>query len=296
MSESDSTGLIAVDGGGTNCRISLVIDDRRTDIRTGSTNVSTDLGAAIETIRQGLEVIAIKAGIAMTEIVGYPAYVGLSGLMGATMAQRVAQDLPLTNVVVENDQKTAVIGALGTCDGAVAGIGTGSFLARQSQDVIQFVGGYGFQLGDEASGAALGQALLKRVLLVKDGLETGSALTKMVFAEFDDDVNNIVTFGQTAIPQSYARYAPQVVEAANLDDRIGLALMRAGADYIEHAITTLGWRAGEAICLMGGLAPHYQPYLSPAIAAAVIPPKNNALDGALVLAARINSCADRNIL
>jgi glucosamine kinase len=289
MSESHPAGLIAIDGGGTNCRICLVVDDRRSEIRIGSTNVSTDLAAAIETIRLGLEAVAKKAGIEMEELSHYPAYVGLAGLMGPAMAQRVAKNLPLINLIVEDDRKIAVVGALGTDDGVVAGIGTGSFLARQSQGVIQFIGGYGPQLGDEASGASLGRALLARTLLVKDGLESRSPLTEMIFSEFDNDANHIVEFGQTAAPINYARYAPRVVETAKAGDSVSLTLMQSGADYIVRGINILGWCPGETLCLIGGVAPHYQSYLPPVLSAAITPPKSSALDGALALAARINN-------
>ncbi len=293
MSKAESDGLIGVDGGGTNCRISLLHDGRRTDIKIGSANVYTNLDAAIETIRQGLEQAAEKAGITMSGLRSYPAYIGLAGLMGSTMARRVLEGLPLDNAMVEDDRKSAVVGAHGACDGSVAGIGTGSFLARQSQGIIQFIGGYGFQLGDEASGATLGRSLLSRILLIKDGLETASVLTETVFAEFNSDVNHVVEFGKTAIPQSYARYAPRVVEAAKAGDIAGQTIMRAGADYIERGIRKLGWHTGEALCLIGGLAPHYQPYLSPELAQAVTAPKNSALDATLALAARINSNTDK---
>ncbi len=289
MNDSNTAGLIAIDGGGTNCRICLMLNGNRTEVRTGSANVSTDLEGSIRTIRQGLEAVATKAGITMKEFSEFQAYVGLAGVISPAMAKLIKTSLPLANATVEDDRSSAVVGALGADDGSVAGIGTGSFLARQDKGVIRFVGGHGPQLGDEASGASLGQALLASVLLVSDGLQTGTEFTDRIFAEFDGDTTRIVEFGQSATPQNFARYAPQIVEAAQAGDSVCLALMRAGAIYIERGIKSLGWIGKETLCLVGGVAPHYQSYLPPLMAAAVKPPKSNALDGALVLAGRINS-------
>jgi len=293
MGKLDSIGLIGVDGGGTNCRIALLHKGQRSEIRSGATNVTTDLEAAINTIREGLQAIAEQAGLSMAELRDYPTYLGLAGVMEPAMEKRVAEALPLENVVVEDDRKSAVKGALGDNDGSVAGIGTGSFLARQSDRHIDLVGGYGPQLGDEASGAWLGRSLLSHVLLVKDRLLNGSALTDAVFDEYQRDASRVVAFGHSAAPIDYARYAPRIVEAAQNDDDIALRLLTAGANYIERGLTALGWKKGEPLCLMGGLAPHYQLYLNDEMAVAVVDAKSSALDGTLALAASIQSKTDQ---
>ncbi len=292
MNNSDSFGLIGIDGGGTNCRIALLHNGRRSEFRSGATNVSTNLEAAIANIREGLEAVAQQAGVSMHELHNYPAYLGLAGIMGQAMAQRVADALPLRCVVVEDDRKSAVKGALGDNDSSVAGIGTGSFLARQVQGKIHLLGGYGPQLGDEASGAWLGRSLLAQILLVKDRMQTGSALTAAVFDEFDRDANQMVAFARSAAPQDYARYAPRIVEASKIGDKVALRLLKEGADYIEHGLTVLGWCTGEPLCLVGGLAPHYQPLLNDELACAVVSAKSSALDGTLALAMRIH-CNDK---
>ena len=292
MSASDSNGVIGVDGGGTHCRMALLYNGIRSEVRAGATNVTTDLEAATLTICKGLEALAQQAGLSMQELRGFAAYLGLAGITGAAIARKVADALPLDFVVVEDDRNCAVKGALADEDGCVAGIGTGSFLARQESGNIQLMGGYGPQLGDEASGAWLGRSLLARVLLVVDGLLEGSTLSDTVFSEFDRDTSKVIAFARTALPREYAQYAPRIVKAGQLGDDIAIQLLSEGAGYIERGLLAMGWCEGEPLCLMGGLAPHYRGYLRSKMANAVIEPKGSALDGTLVLAARLQSNKD----
>jgi glucosamine kinase len=279
--------IVAVDGGGTSCRIAVLRDGVRSDVTTGSANVASDRSAAIKTINDALAEVAGIAGLPLPTLRKCPAYLGLAGVMSAADGAAVAQALALENGVVADDRIATVKGALGEGDGAVAGIGTGSFLGRQDDGVIRLIGGYGLGLGDEASGAWLGRALLARVLLVVDGLAGASILTDRVLAYFDGEVAGIVGFSTTAQPRDYGRFAPWITRAAHDGDAIAQELMHSGADYISKALRALGWQPGEVLCLTGGVGPQYQPYLPTEMAACVTAPNGSGLDGALALAARI---------
>jgi len=279
--------LVAVDGGGTSCRIAVLRDGVRSDITTGSANVASDRGAAIRTINDALTEVAGIAGLPLPALRKCPAYLGLAGVMSLADGAAVAAALALENGVVADDRIATVKGAMGAGDGAVAGIGTGSFLGRQDRGVIRLIGGYGLGLGDEASGAWLGRTLLARVLLVVDGLAGGSALTDRVLADFGGEVAGIVGFSTTAQPRDYGRFAPWITRAAHDGDIIARELMQSGAEYIARALRALGWKPGEALCLTGGVGPQYQAYLPAEMAACVTAPMGSGLDGALALAAQI---------
>ena len=147
MSESPDTGLVGIDGGGTSCRIALKWRGRRTEVVLGSANVTTDFRGAVQLIRKGLKDVAAKAGLFEEDLQDWPAYLGLAGVVDEADAQAVADALPLKAVVIEDDRHATVVGALGDVDGTVAGVGTGSFLARRSGARLHLVGGVGAEIG-----------------------------------------------------------------------------------------------------------------------------------------------------
>ncbi|MDI3337311.1 BadF/BadG/BcrA/BcrD ATPase family protein [Defluviimonas aestuarii] len=286
MKRHDSL-TIGLDGGGTSSRAALIFgfEGRRVEAAGGPANVS-DFGGAIARINDLLERLAETAGISFGEVAGATAHVGLAGVMDAAMAARVAAALPFKRVVVTDDQPTMIAGALGDQDGAVAAIGTGSFIGRQTAGVIRVLGGWGFLLGDQASGAWLGRQLLQETLMAGDGMAPHSPLTAAIYKRFGNG-SGIVAFALSSSPVDFATLAPEIVTAAKSGDAVAVRLMREGATYIESALTTLGLTEGETICMTGGLGPAYADWLGPGLASRIRAAEGTALDGALLLAARL---------
>ncbi|HID68805.1 MAG TPA: ATPase, partial [Roseibacterium sp.] len=167
MACTQNRSVIGVDGGGTNCRFAMLHQGRRVDFQSGSANASSDLDAALATLRQGLSGLAKAAGLALSDITDVPTFIGLAGVLDQDIATALSRNLPLTCIRIEDDRRPAMVGALGVSDGYVIGIGTGSFLGRRACGVDRLIGGWGLILGDEASGAYLGRQLLRRVLQVE---------------------------------------------------------------------------------------------------------------------------------
>ena len=95
------------------------------------------------------------------------------GLAGANMAgagARLAGRLPFAAVRIETDALVALKGALGAEDGIAATLGTGSVFGVQRGGAARILGGWGFLLGDQGSGARIGRALFEAALLAHDGL------------------------------------------------------------------------------------------------------------------------------
>lgn len=275
--------IIGMDGGGSGCRAALVLGAARHEVALGPANVTTGFDPALATIRAALVALAARAGVDPAALAAAPAHLGLAGVTGPALAARVAAALPLARATVTDDRPTTIAGALGAADGAVAAIGTGSFVGRQAAGAITGAGGWGFHLGDQASGAWLVRRCLEEVLLALDGLAPLTGLGRSVLKRHADDPAAIVAFSLDAVPADYAAHARAVVAAAEAGDRLGARLMAEGADYIRRALAALGWRRGEALCLAGGLGPAYARWLGlgPVTAA-----RGSALDGALALAAR----------
>lgn len=274
--------LIGLDGGGTSCRAALLLGGVRHEVTRGPANVSTDFDAALVTIRDALDGLAAKAGLGPAALAGASAHLGLAGVMSPAIAARVAAALPLPGAVVTDDRPTTIAGALGDADGAVAAIGTGSFLGRQAGGRVSGIGGWGFYIGDQAAGAWLMRRCLEEVMLAVDGIAAETDLTRRILAEHGHDPGQIVLFSLSARPADYARMAREVVAAAEAGDPLGTRLMTEGADYIRAGLCVLGWRPGETLCLAGGLGPAYARWLGEPVVTA----KGSALDGALLLAAR----------
>lgn len=280
---------IGVDGGGTACRAALVGARGRVEAAGGSANVS-DFDRAIGTITDTLARLFTAAGADSDTRARASLHLGLAGVTGPALAARVETALraalPARTITVSGDQTTTIAGALGAADGAVAGIGTGSFIGRQHGGRITSLGGHGFLLGDQASGAWLGKRLMQELLLAEDGITAHSDLTRAARDSHGGERAGVIAFALGARPADFARLAPQVVGAAQYGDAVGARLMREGADYILSALAALGWSGDEPLCLTGGLGPAYRDWLPETVARRLTAPRGTALDGALALAAR----------
>ena len=286
MRDASTEILIGVDGGGTSCRFALSHAGGRVEHRAGPANVYSDFTSALQTLTDGLDALAGLAGL--TDLTRARIYLGLAGVTGPDMAEKVAAALPFAHVAVADDRRSAVTGALGTRDGAVLGIGTGSFLARRYQGQVVLMGGWGLVLGDEASGAYLGRCLLQNILHVVDGLSPATPLTMAVLEKFGGTAARLVGFARNASPADYAAIAPDILAAAKAGDAVARALLEDGAAYILRGLGALGWQPGEAICPLGGVAGHYAAFLPADVAACFVTPAGTALDGALALAAEVD--------
>jgi glucosamine kinase len=281
MRDSNTECLFGIDGGGSTCRFALLTGSGRFDLSLGAANAFTDRAGAIATLREGIAALAAQAGLTDAEVAGGRLHAGLAGIMTAADAGHVAGALPVRQARVTDDRPTSLRGALGGADGTLAAIGTGSFFGRQHDGETRFIGGWGFRLGDEASGAWLGRSLLSAVLHAVDGLRPRTPLAEAVLAEFDGAPADLVTAAQDYAPRDFAALAARAVDAAGRNDPLAADLMRDGAAWLMAAVTALGWTRGEPLCLIGGLGPHYAAFLDAEVSA----PLGTALDGALALAA-----------
>ena len=283
MGIDQDTAVLAVDGGGTRCRFALDQHGTRHVVTLGAANVATCFETTVATLREGLSRLAAEAGAGQQSLTALPAYLGLAGIVDAEDAARVSSALPLQRARVEDDRRSAVRGALGDADGAVAGLGTGSFFARQTSGEIRLAGGWGARLGDEASGFWIGREALAAALDVQDGLRAQTELSLALLRRFDGP-RGIVAFSLGATGTDFAELAPLVTEAADAGDEIALDVLRRGAAHVTEVLHALGWASGEGLCLVGGVAHVYPAFLPREAVSALIDPKGTSLDGAVALA------------
>ncbi|OIQ44538.1 MAG: ATPase [Roseobacter sp. MedPE-SW] len=283
MTQPSSPSVLAIDGGGTRCRIALEREDEVIRVESGAANASSNFDGTVAQIRVGLERLSAAAKLPWAELTQVPAFLGLAGVVSPEIARRLQRALPLSRTHIEDDRPAALRGALGAADGAIAHCGTGSFLASQIQGKRHIVGGWGQQLGDEASAQWLGRLALARTLDVTDGLTTATGLSASLIDRFSGAAE-IVAFASQASPMEFGAFAKDVTRHAKEGDPLARNLMRQGACYIAETLPRIGWTPGQPLCLTGGLAPEYHAYLPRQMQEDLQAPQGDPVYGALALA------------
>ena len=275
--------VIAVDGGGTRCRVAFATSDDTCVVEVGAANISTDFDAALAEITLGLKKLCDKTGLGKDQVRGLPAYLGIAGTTGPALAGKLASALPLDHAHVEDDRPAALIGALGSRDGAIAHCGTGSFLAASINGTMRLAGGWGPVLGDEASAQWVGRKTLAATLNALDHLAPQTRLVDEMLEHFGSS-EAIVAFAAIASPAEFGLLAQRTTKSATEGDTIANSILSQAADHIARALPKLGWTPGAALCLTGGIGPVYGRYLPANLRSSLVEPAGTPLDGAITLA------------
>lgn len=278
--------FIGIDGGGTGCRVAIADAQgvRIGEATGGAANYTTNSALALQNVLAAVDRAAAAAGITQDQVRSASVHLGLAGIIGQQDLEAVRARLPFTRCRISDDQITSVTGALADRNGAVIAVGTGSFLAVKRGHTIRTIGGWGLQLGDQASGAWLGRTILQRCALVRDGLAEPSELVQRIWAKFDDDASRLIDFARTASPSDHARLASEVLAGADAGDANALTILSEAADYLNTGLSSLDLGDDDVVCLTGGLGPFYRPRLDPSFQERLAEPLGTALDGAVQLA------------
>lgn len=277
---------IGIDGGGTSCRAAVA--DRTGRIigrgKAGAANILSDLDTSLANIAASARKAFRDAGLDPAGVEGAAAAVGVAGANVGDYGSRIQQALPFAHSRILTDALISLQGALGDADGVVGAFGTGSVYSARRGGVITEIGGWGFVVGDQASGARLGRDLMERTLLAHDRVHPASPVTDKILLEFGNNPERIVEFAHRSKPKDFARFAPEVVTHADLRDPVAMDIMRVAVHAIEENLDTLLWPECPTICLLGGLAAAYRPWLNPTYRNVLAEPKGDALEGAVAFA------------
>lgn len=283
-----SVFFIGIDGGGTSCRAALAGPDGVVLGRGGSgaANILTDLEGGVRHIVEAAGAACRDAGYDNDVLPSCDVVLGLAGANVESTVGAVIKQLPFRRCAVESDALIAVHGALGEGDGAVAILGTGSVFAAKKGNTVRTIGGWGFVLGDQGSGAVLGRALMCEALLAHDGVRPGSPATEHVLRDFGNSPQELVTFAHGALPGAFAQYAPTVFKYAEEGDEIAVRLVRAAASEVDAYLDIVLEDVEPKLCLLGGLGASYEPWLNSQHRARIVPAMGDALQGASQLAVK----------
>ena len=278
--------IVAVDGGGSSCRACIADLCGKVLGRANgqAANINSAFAKSRENILAAVRRAYRAAHLPSDRSTSDYAYLGLAGASIGDAAQKLEDTLDFYRVKVATDRKTSVHGALGDADGTVALIGTGSFFTRRKQGEYRDIGGWGFRLGDDGSGAFLGHALLRRTIRAHDGLIEHSRLTRAILERFGGRAAGLVAFAQCASPKAFGKFAPELVAAFENDDPVAKSLIGGAVARLQNTLEVLDARSCGALYLLGGLGPFYQSQLDEDFRSLCKDPIGDALAGGVLLA------------
>ena len=226
----------------------------------------------------------LEAGLAEADLGRVHAGICLAGIGRKGARESLAAwRSPFARAVFESDGLAACLGAHDGEDGGIVIIGTGSIgLARVNGEEIR-IGGYGFPIGDEGSGADLGLAAIRVALRAHDGREPATRFTRDVLARFRSDPFEVVAWMDKAHATDYATLAPLVLRHADLGDSHARMIMQNAAAMIDAMVRTLFERGVPRVALIGGLSSAMEAWLAPDVRRRLSHVKSDAIAGALSL-------------
>ena len=283
--------FIGVDGGGTGCRVAVANAEGKVLGRAegGAANIATDLMSARENILHATAQAFDNAGIPSAKIPESSAVLGLAGANLGDFSAQLLASLPFAKSGIVSDAETTLVGAIGEADGIIGALGTGSVYGRRLNGVFTQLGGWGFRLGDDGSGARLGRDILHRAILAYDSIVPHSPLTREIIDEYQGSPRSLIEQARSFTPKDFGQFAPRIVAAAKEGDANAEAIMAQHTDIVQKSLDAIGFDQSKAFCMLGGLGPVFLSRLPKAYQQAAHTPQGNALDGAITLALSLNT-------
>lgn len=256
------TGVLAIDLGKTGCRAVLFTDGvRGAQVRGPGAIGLADTGGAVRAMdainaatRGWATVDAVSAGLAG---------MGKAREQAPALAAALADRFGTEQIVLTDDMTTSHAGALGGAPGAVLAAGTGAIaLAVTDAGVSHYVDGWGYLLGDDGSGFAVGRAGLRSALCAHDGRGGSAELHARATARFGNlDGLPWVVHGVDNPPRLIAAFARDVADAAHAGDPVargiwadaGRALARTAAAALSGGSVTTAFVCTGGLMQVGDL-------------------------------------------
>ena len=255
------TVVVGVDAGGT--RTTAVVGDAHTILSraegaAGAVRPGRALLAATaigDTVRRAM--VTARCTEADVLLVG-AAGAGREGerqeLERALRSEHIAR-----RVHVTTDIKIALAAAFGRDAGIVVSAGTGSIaIGRDHAGKLWRAGGYGWQMGDEGSGYAIGRAALGAVGRAADQRGPDTLLVQRIpEAAHLPGLPELVAWAATATPAEVAALGPAVVQVASEGDVVAQGILDyAARELCQLALSLLqGFSGADSVPLAfaGGL-------------------------------------------
>lgn len=287
-----SRWIIAIDAGGTKCKACLY--DQQGSLfasaQTGAANMFSDFDGAIASILQAAKLVCES----VPEAISYEECtlsVGAAGASLAVVQEQFSQwQHPFKHAFLCSDIHASSEAANASKDCVFVVVGTGSSIAIYEKGEICQIGGHGFLLGDQASGAWLGrQAVIwylqtLDLLIDNDEKLQEAALLDLLAEELGTAANTIVEQYAQANANKFAALVPLLLSVQQQSQQVQ-AWSKEGASYL---CAVLQKHAKDLpIFIDGGLANLYRQPVSRLLTKTLLKPSKDATYGAYLYAKKL---------
>ena len=279
--------LVGVDGGGTTTRALLARRDGTVLGHgvAGPSSLAHGPGPAWRELHLAIGRAFESAGLRQPERWSHCALgAGLAGANHQPWRDAfIAADPGFAHLAVDTDGFAMLLGAHGGLPGAVVAAGTGSTGEVLRPDGSRSsVGGWGFPVGDEGSGAWLGLRAVRVAQAAMDGRGPAGTLAHKVWAVCGADRDPLLAWCAQAGQFAYAQLAPLVFDA-EADDPSAAHLLARAVAALEDMAAVLDPRGEWPLVVSGSVARRLAPRLAPTLRSRCVDPLDGPDAGALTL-------------
>jgi glucosamine kinase len=278
--------LVGIDGGGTSTRALLARADGAV-IGRGSAGPSA-LGQGIAQAWRNVE-LAIRhafqsAGLPVSPREHCAIAAGLSGVSNVPWREAfLAANPGYAHLEAETDSFAMLMGAHGGKPGAILIAGTGSVAEALRADGSRCtVGGWGFPVGDEGSGAWLGLHAVRHAQAALDGRANAGPLARHVWSTCGADRDALQAWCDHAGQFAYAQLAPSVFEHEGADPAAAELLARA-VTALETIALAVDPKGRLPLAVSGSVGRLLAPRMAPAVRSRLVEAADGAAAGVLML-------------
>lgn len=278
--------LLGVDGGGTATRALLARRDGPV-IGHGQAGPSA-LGQGITQAWTQVELAISRAfESARLPLPGWQRCALAAGLSGVSNRpwrdEFVARNIGFARLEAETDSYAMLLGAHAGKPGAIVAAGTGSMGEVLHADGTRFtVGGWGFPVSDEGSGAWLGLRAVRLAQCALDGRVNAGTLARNVWAVCGSHRDALQAWCDHAGQFAYAQLAPAVFDAEASDPAAAQLLSRA-VNALEAIALALDPHGGLPLAVCGSVGRRLAERFAPAVRSRLVEAADGPAGGALTL-------------
>jgi len=287
-SSDNNAFFLGIDGGGSKCK-AIVVNANNEILGTGISGPGNPLHGfeqATNSITESAKFALKDAGLEHVKLNELNVGVGLAGVnLPVLFEQMQAWQHPFKQMFLATDLLVACLGAHQGEDGAVIISGTGSCGFSYVDGHEFMIGAHGFPHGDKGSGAWFGLQAVKQVLLSLDGIVQPSIMNDVVLTKLDckNDTALVEAVAGKAATY-YAQLANLVFDAAEQGDKVALAIVAEGAEYINSIARILWTKQPPRMSMIGGLTPRLEPWLDKGLQAQLSAPLHAPEYGSVLFA------------
>lgn len=277
---------LAADCGGTHCRVRLYdqLGSLLSEGTAGPANASLGLDVMLSAVITACEDAVAQLAEPNVPLSSLTAGLAVAGLVNEPLRTEFCKiDHPFASLCAETDAFVARLGAFGTKDGALLITGTGSCGFGVVENVSFYIGGWGFSISDQGSGARLGHLAIRRTIQAFDSILPSSAFCDEVLRALGGTAAMAHHWAMTARPAAYGEFSAIVFEYADKGDAIAEGLLRLIALEIDELVATLVKKGSRKVCHMGGLSSPIRSRLAAESVRYFTDPEGDTFDGAFLL-------------